>query len=239
MESFLNLQDDLKEAITVTRSLKIKRVGSSDGNMWSPNIIKEAAKVAVERKRRAATWVKSALTSDLSPPNPLTRPPLHPSETPTTGRKLATRRKPAVPRQRKMDELELQKRSVTYNVAVENKIMEWIKGNGIVASTDLTEALLVDSKRWFLEYVDKFLDGITTRSKHTQTESQIAGVLCLVKKVDNWLTKQGCTSPENAEEMRAHGKLRKKIYSILLQHVESAAMALESIGSASCGDDGN
>lgn len=108
-------------------------------------------------------------------------------------------------------------------------------------AADLAKALQSECNRWFLRYIEKFLDVIHRKRACKANESQIASLLCRLKRVDDWLvtisTKNKSWATERLresslledDEAEACGKVRRKIYGILLKHVESAAMALESM----------
>lgn len=115
------------------------------------------------------------------------------------------------------------------------------EGSNLNAAMDLAIAMRSDGNRWFLKYIDKFLDDI--QSDYAATcDSQVAGFLQQLKKVDDWLnrvvrhermfsidrsSKDSVLSEE--EESDACERVRRKIYAALLRHVQFAAMALEGI----------
>jgi hypothetical protein len=109
---------------------------------------------------------------------------------------------------------------------------------------DLAVALRSECTRWFLKYIDKFLDDTESEAGYVTCDSQVAGLLQQLKRVDDWLnhvvrhermlpvdrsSRDGVFSEE--EENDACERVRRKIYGALLRHVQYAAMALESINS--------
>jgi cell division septum initiation protein DivIVA len=52
---------------------------------------------------------------------------------------------------------------------------------------DLAVAMRSDGNRWFLKYIDKFLDDI--ENDYATCDSQVAGFLQQLKKVDDWLNR--------------------------------------------------
>ncbi|CAA6653553.1 unnamed protein product [Spirodela intermedia] len=119
----------------------------------------------------------------------------------------------------------------------------WLKGAGSLAAADLAGSLQAECNRWFLNYIDKFLDGILSETTAITSENQIASLLLQIKKVDEWLETMACRepfplressreTPTESEKSEACQRVRKKIYSILLKHVDRAASALESSISA-------
>lgn len=107
---------------------------------------------------------------------------------------------------------------------------------------DLAVALRSECTQWFLKYIDKFLDETGREAGYVTCDSQVAGLLQQLKRVDDWLnhvvrpermlpvdrsSRDGVFSEE--EDNDACERVRRKIYGALLRHVQYAAMALESI----------
>ena len=103
------------------------------------------------------------------------------------------------------------------------------EGSNLNAALDLAAAMRSDCNRWFLKYIDKFLDDIESETAYTTCDSQVAGLLQQLKKVDDRGSKDSVLSEE--EESDACERVRRKIYGVLLRHVQYAAMALEGISS--------
>lgn len=131
----------------------------------------------------------------------------------------------------------------------EHSVVEWVKGNGLDEAADLARQLQSQSQSWFLKFIEGYLDngshvaggtenGADSTGAKTgaqQDNSQIAAMLAQIKKVNDWLNEinpekgpncddeEGSIDPELADTLV---RLRRKIYEFLLQHVESAALAL-------------
>lgn len=131
----------------------------------------------------------------------------------------------------------------------EHPIVEWVKGNGLDEAADLARRLQSQSQSWFLKFMEGYLDNGShlaggtensadstgTKTGAQQDNSQIAAMLAQIKKVNDWLDEinpekgpnyddeEGSVDPELADTLV---RLRRKIYEFLLQHVESAALAL-------------
>jgi len=131
----------------------------------------------------------------------------------------------------------------------EHSVVEWVKGNGLDEAADLARQLQSQSQSWFLKFIEGYLDngshvaggtenGADSTGAKTGTQqdnSQIAAMLAQIKKVNDWLDEinpekgpnsdddEGSIDPELADTLV---RLRRKIYEFLLQHVESAALAL-------------
>ncbi|KAL6875644.1 hypothetical protein ACP4OV_013157 [Aristida adscensionis] len=73
-------------------------------------------------------------------------------------------------------------------------------------------------RAWFLGHVERLLDG------------NVAGTLGQLKRVNDWLDAAGERLP--SPETEAVERVRKKIYRYLLDHVESAVVALNGGGAA-------
>lgn len=111
------------------------------------------------------------------------------------------------------------------------------KGSSLLTASN---ALQYEFNRWFLRYIDKFLDSLSG-SRSDSSESEVASLLCQLKRVDDWLNNiasKDTTWPRDRvreslstedDEVEACQRVRWKIYSVLLRHVESAAVALESM----------
>jgi len=129
--------------------------------------------------------------------------------------------------------------------------MEWVKGKGLDETADLAKELMWKAQNWFIKFMEGALDncfqdlggnGSDVNSGGTKLgvqldNSQIAAMLSQLKRVNDWLEeiasrnagpdsdqeKEKIADPERAETLAT---LRGKIYDFLLQHVESAALAL-------------
>lgn len=106
--------------------------------------------------------------------------------------------------------------------------IEWSRGGGLGEAAELANSLLVESREWFLGFVERFLDADDASA--LSDKSQIAAMLSQLKRVNDWLDQVGAQKDDNGENdvvpPEKVEKLRKKIYEYLLTHVESAAIAL-------------
>lgn len=215
VDRFLNFHKDLAQARLIIQSLtRLSSSRTCGHNSTSSASLKAAAKVVSERKRYAVSWVKAALESDLS-------------EFPTKMKASS----------------ELVEDSMR-----DGKLPSIKKSNGnlhkwsnLLMAADLGNILQSESNRWFLKYIDKFLDIVESETDYAACESEVASLLCLLKRVDDWLNtitskerpwpgdrnRDGMLSEE--EDAEACERVRKKIYSILLRRVASVAFALESM----------
>jgi len=120
---------------------------------------------------------------------------------------------------------------------------EWATGNGLKVINELREVLLMETQSWFLEYLEKTLDvwfSTSSQEKRGKTSKETAGkkmnhanhialTLSHLKQANEWLEKLRNTSNlENEELFETVDRLKQKVYSCLLLHVDSAAFALEN-----------
>ncbi|KAK7338223.1 hypothetical protein VNO77_18825 [Canavalia gladiata] len=119
---------------------------------------------------------------------------------------------------------------------------EWAKGNGIKETNELREVILKETRSWFLMYLEKTLDGGFSvgcqekgkESKHIagrqmEQANRIALTLSHLKHANEWLDKLRSSSNAESEGLvETVDRLKQKVYSCLLVHVDSAALALEN-----------
>lgn len=94
----------------------------------------------------------------------------------------------------------------------------WSQDSGLKDVALLADKLLSSSRIWFLNYLEGSLNnGFGLRTKGDS--SDIAGLLGQLRRVNQWLDdafKEGCGDDERME------RLKKKLYTFLLDHVNSA-----------------
>ncbi|KAF9621208.1 hypothetical protein IFM89_016702 [Coptis chinensis] len=244
VDGLLDLHEDLVQARLITQSLAKISPMKADNDAISPGSIKEALKLTVERKKCAASWIKAALTSDLSQSADPFKSTSDSEETISKslvprGRLFKPKGVGTVFKERKICEIQ-------FGLAtVKDSAGDWAKGSSLCVSSDLDNALQCECRKRFLIYVEEFLDGIMSNTISTESDSEIAGVMCRIKRVDNWLDaimskegslpKDGCKedSMSEDEDIETCQRLRNKLYVVLLKHVERSAVALESMSTAS------
>lgn len=117
----------------------------------------------------------------------------------------------------------------------------WAKGDGLQETAELASKLRKESQSWFLKFLECALDNGFQASNSAEAimdvsalrvaqedKSQIAAMLSQLKRVNDWLNEVD-TASQHARDtalLETVSRIRKKIYSYLLQHVESAAVAL-------------
>ncbi|EXC01338.1 hypothetical protein L484_005038 [Morus notabilis] len=118
--------------------------------------------------------------------------------------------------------------------------LEWAKGDGAKEIKELRELLLNETRSWFLKFLEAALDvgfrlngqekkGKNSTGRRTEPDNHIAITLSQLKNANEWLEKlKSNSSFENDELSETIDRLKQKVYSCLLVHVESAASALEN-----------
>ncbi|CAL0332452.1 unnamed protein product [Lupinus luteus] len=254
VEQFLTLTASLSATKMMVESLSrpIPEGSSPDSER---STMQEASKVRTDRQKHAASWVQAALATNLSPfavfieDTQSSRLPassnfqnqktvlgskhmlvLHNSSEDASPKAPVKTRLPSNSKHTSQGTA----RRPSDMLANEHKqqaqpLLEWNEGNGLDEVVNLAEMLQLQSRNWFLGYMERFLDadGDTTLSDN----GQIAGMLTQLKSVNNWLDEIGSNSKEDEGEScqisaDTIDRLRKKIYHYLLTHVESAAATL-------------
>lgn len=185
----------------------------------------------MDRKQSAISWVRAAIEADLSPYSSHTR-----GTSESAKASSVAELKPVSP-------LFCSKPKCNCSSKLSKKNADAsTEGSSLNAAMDLAVAMRSDGNRWFLKYIDKFLDDV--ESDFATCDSQVAGFLQQLKKVDDWLnrvvrhermfsiersSKDSVLSEE--EDSDACERVRRKIYGALLRHVQYAAMALEGVNS--------
>lgn len=123
--------------------------------------------------------------------------------------------------------------------------MTWVKGNGVNETVELSKFLHKEATDWFLKFIEGVLDAgfhtskekvddtadSTAKNQSQQDKSQIAAMLSQLKKANDWLDQLGQKNQgddERSKMVETVDRLKQKIYAFLMQHVESAACALDN-----------
>ncbi|CAA6667738.1 unnamed protein product [Spirodela intermedia] len=101
------------------------------------------------------------------------------------------------------------------------------RGAGVGETAELSRILEEDSRKWFLEFVNSFLDSAAKGEPLTTDRAQLAATLAALKKINDWLDEEdGAAVWAPDQQLETVQKLRTKIYEYILGHVEYAAAAL-------------
>ncbi|XP_063940894.1 uncharacterized protein LOC135146755 [Daucus carota subsp. sativus] len=239
VNKFLKLQDDLTHARLIMQSLTdIGLLRTSDtGN--STCTVKEVLDLAIERKRNADLWVKSAVASDLLPPSNSTKSLAVACDKDATETKkscttcCATKPKaPYIYPKQPNDEMSL--------MLAGNKEdqMEWARGSSHCASNDLAASLQDECQRWFFGCGEKYLDEVEAKASSTRSDRKLVAMMFKMKKLNDWLegiVSKGSQSLEGQgkesstmsdEEGEICERLKTRIREIMLKNAERTAMAI-------------
>ncbi|VAI74566.1 unnamed protein product [Triticum turgidum subsp. durum] len=277
VEQFLALHSAMSRATVVADSLAKAAAATSTTTSPDRSTVSEAASideeslaVAAERRRRAVSWVGAGLATDLSafslynlrPPPANTSSPLavvlvdesvKPAATTKASPPAKSRLSPAKGKGRAVH-------VVAAAAATAAPPLEWERGGGAEERGELARRLGEEARRWFLEFVERFLDADVAAAAPWDRD-RAARMLPQLKRVNDWLSEIGKPPPvaveppphdAGDEEVAAAApatasngvpeqtieRLRKKIYEYLLTNVDSAAAVLGETSPAANGRKG-
>lgn len=250
VEQFLALHTNLNNAHQISESLsKTILLNSQSDQEETPS--EEQQKISSERQKQATSWVHAAMATNLSSFSVYTKQPKLTTD-PTTktlkpvlileGSANTPSPKTAKPRQsvssKTVNPGTPRRQTVGANGGQKGRVVaqpavpppEWERGGGFDEAIDLAQKLKMESREWFLGFVERFLDADVDTASTLSDNGQIAGMLSQLKSVNDWLDAIGCSKDDEETASRISpetiDRIRKKIYDYLLTHVESAAAAL-------------
>ncbi|KAM3190087.1 hypothetical protein ACQJBY_068357 [Aegilops geniculata] len=274
VEQFLALHSAMSRATVVADSLAKAAAATSTATSPDQSTAGEAASideeslaVAAERRRRAASWVGAGLATDLSafslynlrPAPANTSSPLavvlvdesvKPAATLKASPPAKSRLSPAKGKGRPVH-------VVAAAAATAAPPPEWERGGGAEERGELARRLGEEARRWFLEFVERFLDADVAAAAPWDRD-RAARMLPQLKRVNDWLSEIGKPPPveppppphgaggeeavapapataSNGVPEQTIERLRKKIYEYLLTNVDSAAAVLGETSPAANG----
>ncbi|KAI4367574.1 hypothetical protein MLD38_023296 [Melastoma candidum] len=213
VDKFFSLQDDLIYSKSILQSLK-----TQDNDTDSIKSNKEASRVARDRKRNAKLWVEAAVKADLHIPSNIATKPV-----------------------------EEAKRSGGREQTCREKSREWHRGDSLVATSGLAAGLQTQLRGMFLKYLEQYLDRLRSELR-TNSNTEMVGAMLRIKRVSDWLDMMVKKEAEQngkpgskdsgygtnggrgglgESEIQAYGRVRNKIYRIMLKQIEKSAAALE------------
>ncbi|CAA7405306.1 unnamed protein product [Spirodela intermedia] len=266
VEHFLSLYAGLTQAGLVADSL-LKTLPLEDGREEpvEPPFSEELLKAAADSQKHATSWVRAALATDLSGFTVFRRSSANctagaggaasaaplvildgSSKMPASGGPPVKTRLPRLPIAGGGSTTMLRGKPKASAAAalVNSPPPEWDRGEGLEEVAELARSLRVESRDWFLGFVDRFLNGEVDPADLSD-KARVASMLSQLKRVNDWLEEVGRPMAVGEEVGSAGGgsstegsqvppemidRLRKKIYDYLLTHVESAAVALGAGG---------
>ncbi|XP_061354592.1 uncharacterized protein LOC133299167 [Gastrolobium bilobum] len=214
VDKFFNLQKDMSESILILQSLKcITPITEIDGHPSSPGTISESIKLALERKKNAASWIKAATTSDLSPISSTNAVSMQATKT--------TKKSSTKPKGTSLVRMQRNNNEIHIGLATP----DWVEGRALGAADQLVSNLQRESKKWFLAHFEDYLDEVISKTI-PKSDYEVADMMRQMKKVNDWLDMMDGSGMGDFD-LEACRRVRGKIYAVLLQNVERTAMALE------------
>ncbi|GMJ06827.1 hypothetical protein HRI_004351900 [Hibiscus trionum] len=227
INKFFKLQDYMTQCRTIVESLtNISPQRMADCDLISPGSTREALKLAVDRSRNATTWVKAAVASDLIPPSA--------GGTKDGKNVVKNTKQPSQITMLKGGYTITKKRSngeFHSDLAAEKEnIPNRVKGSTLNIARNLADTLQDECQTWFLAYIENYLDGFDNECLSKVPHSQVAESMCQIKRLNDWLDMM---ESDGKPKFEAYGRVRNKIYEVLLKHVERTAVVLEKVN-ATC-----
>ncbi|KAM7262910.1 hypothetical protein ACFE04_000593 [Oxalis oulophora] len=227
----LKFQNNLAHSRLIVQSLTdVNPIKTTD----SVTNINETLQIASERKKNATSWIKGALISDLAPIPNFSKTRNEPMETTkpsnkTTNNLSRPKATPIVKKHRTSTQL-----NFLSSEAEKDVNSNWVKGSSLSIAADLANSLQEECRMWFLSYIEDYLEMVDKKYNTMQSDSQVAEAMYQVKRVNDWLDivmkKEGGRVIDESE-MQVYGRVRNKIYGILLKHVERTSKVFGSLNS--------
>uniref|UniRef100_A0A7N0TVP0 Uncharacterized protein n=1 Tax=Kalanchoe fedtschenkoi TaxID=63787 RepID=A0A7N0TVP0_KALFE len=226
VDSFLKLQENLTRTRIIIQSLTDVTASSeaSDGNSKSRIPIKEV----LERRKQATDWAAAAVASDLSTDSlPSQQPPITPSDTQPS----VTSPPPKPSPKQKLPSLFRRARKNSDMASADFCIDPRVRSS-LSASTSFASTLESECRKWFLSYIDKYIDEIRSGGSGS-SDRQTVSIMNQLKRVNDWLDTITRRQPDrrlnpkdmDTWELQACGRVRNKIIMFLLNHVTRTALA--------------
>uniref|UniRef100_A0A0E0AYC4 DUF936 domain-containing protein n=1 Tax=Oryza glumipatula TaxID=40148 RepID=A0A0E0AYC4_9ORYZ len=204
VEQFLALHAAMSRATVVADSLT-KATATSTATSPDRSTPSEAAAVdeeslavAVERRRRAASWVGAGLATDLSafslynlkPPPAIAASPLAVVLVDESARPAAAT-KASPPAKSRLFPPKVKGRVGPVAAAVAAAPVpppEWERGGGAEERGELARRLGEEARGWFLAFVERFLDADVAAAAAPWDRDRAARMLPQLKRVNDWLS---------------------------------------------------
>ncbi|BAB02546.1 unnamed protein product [Arabidopsis thaliana] len=208
IQDFLSFQDELSKSRLIIQSLSTEKTEHCNANI---------VKTGDERREKATQWIKSALATDLKLVSLSASKP-----TQSPGRKGLTL-------------IAQESDNREGNASESNSRLGEIKERLSRASSELRNWLKEEGRSWYLNRVEKYLDEISNGTKWREMRSEEVGeTMYQIKRVSDWLDTIVKGEEDEEEKMvmmmmsesetEACGRVRNKIYRILLKHVETTSL---------------
>lgn len=223
VDKFFDLQDDLARTRLIVQSLtNISPLKANEKNPSSPASTGEALVLALDRKKNATSWIKTALAADLiTPPS---GPGSVSMEVKHKSHKSSKTHGDGKPKGTCIVKIK-HKSDAHFGLAIEKEnSQDWVKGSALSAAADLENCLHDECRKWFLAAFESYLDEVKSITVSMESDNHVAEMMCQIKKVGDWLD---VIVNKDDSELEACVRIKNKIYGVLLKHVERTAMVLE------------
>lgn len=218
VDKFFRLENDMARATLIFQSLN-SNDRARDTDKSNVDLSAEALQLAIERKRKAISWIKASLASDFNLDFDCTKV----KDITTEATNIKERSTTTNDIGKQVETFNLRRNSES-NVEPENQ-PSLGKGKLMHLSGELGNSLRKESTRWFLTYVDGFLDWVSTKTTSSESDNEIAEMMFQIKRVNDWLeVKYKDVSILKESELDSCGRVRNKLYRILLKNAERTAL---------------
>ncbi|KAJ8571105.1 hypothetical protein K7X08_038077 [Anisodus acutangulus] len=221
---------------SLTNISPLRTSGEAD-HSTNTGSVKEALTTAVQRKKKSSLWKKSVVALDLSPCSTALNP-IHNimAVTNTAKKSSSTSNRSTKPKGSCIIKSHRNSDEIPFLLSCDkDEQPEWTRGSTMPTATVLASSLQDECRKLFLGHVEKYLDEVEIKASSMVLDSQIAGMMYKVKRVNDWLdviiNKEANARKDGSldeSEIEVWKRVRNKIYRILLKHVERTAMAFGS-----------
>ncbi|KAI3445887.1 hypothetical protein Pfo_002552 [Paulownia fortunei] len=189
VDKFFDLQEDLAHTRLIMQSLtSISPFRTQETDSCTTNSVKETLSIALERKKNAITWIKSAMGLDLSTCSAPLGPLTNPMDATNTLKKTSPSSCSDIPKGACIIKKNRSNTDIPLILASGKEDQpEWTRGSTLCAAADLATSLQDECRKLFLSYVEKYLDEVDRKSSLMEYDGQMAGMMYKVKMVSDWL----------------------------------------------------
>ncbi|CAI0470501.1 unnamed protein product [Linum tenue] len=229
IDKFFRLQEDLTQTQQIFRSLtNVIPPITPPHDEHNPHFVMEGHKLASDRKQNAASWIKEALASDLTPVSARL-------EAINNGNQEARKSNKSSHKSHKAKGgivVIRKQKSSSPNMVFEmaqhgSNQPSWVKGSALPVSMELASSLSEECRTWFFTYVEDYLEWVSRRIVSAErSDGQAAEMMYQIKRVNEFLDRRCLQDGSMLKdyESEACGRIRNKICGILLKHVEKTSL---------------
>lgn len=238
LDRFFEVYDNAVKSLAVAEALSASR-SDDDYQDASPNM---PTSLSAHRSKFISAWVEAALAVDfesitlsdkmseisIPPPSTLNQAFMEKRQTGNLDRVNSIPASPLMSAATKRESV-----NVASRITSSQSTGVWTSGGGEKDIADFALELRQEMQLWFVQFVGEALEaGFQVGNKHEDGKkfrhegSHVAVVLAQLKRVFAWfdLVQSGKVEDSFSKKIE---QLKRKIYGFLIQHVESAAVALD------------